>query len=53
MMACRVMAPKDGIVLYAKQWNGMKLRVGDNIDIWRPAIATLPDMTIPLYETYV
>ena len=47
------MAPKDGIVLYAKQWNGMKLRVGDNVDIWRPAIATLPDMTIPLSETYV
>ncbi len=53
MIACRVVAPKDGIVLYAKRWNGIKLRVGDNIDIWRPAIATLPDMSIPLSETYV
>lgn len=53
MMACRVMAPKDGIVLYAKRWNGIKLRVGDNVDIWRPAIVTLPDMAIPLSETYV
>ena len=53
MAACRVMAPKNGIVLYAKQWNGVKLRVGDNINIWRPAIATLPDMSVLVSETYV
>lgn len=53
MMACRVTAPKDGIVLYAKKWNGTKLRVGDNIDLWRPAIATLPDMSVLVSETYV
>ena len=53
MGACRVTAPKDGIVLYAKRWNGTKLRVGDNIDIWRPAIATLPDMSVLVSETYV
>ena len=53
MMACRVMAPKDGIVLYAKRWNGIKLQVGDNVDIWRPAIATLPDMSVLVSETYV
>jgi multidrug efflux pump subunit AcrA (membrane-fusion protein) len=53
MMACRVTAPKDGIVLYAKRWNGTKLQVGDNVDIWRPAIATLPDMSVLVSETYV
>lgn len=53
MAACRVTAPKDGIVLYAKSWNGMKLRVGDNIDIWRPAIVTLPDMSVLVSETYI
>ena len=51
--ACRVKAPKDGIVLYAKQWNGNKIRVGDNINLWRPAIATLPDMSVLVSETYV
>lgn len=53
MVACRVTAPKDGIVLYAKRWNGTKLQVGDNVDIWRPAIATLPDMSVLVSETYV
>ncbi len=53
MIACRVKAPKDGIVLYAKQWNGSKIRVGDNINLWRPAIATLPDMSVLVSETYV
>jgi len=53
LIACRITAPKDGIVMYAKQWNGSKLRVGDNINIWRPAIATLPDMSVLVSETYV
>lgn len=53
MIACRVTAPKNGIVLYAKQWNGSKIRVGDNINLWRPAIATLPDMSVLVSETYV
>lgn len=53
LIACRITAPKDGIIMYAKQWNGSKLRVGDNINIWRPAIATLPDMSVLVSETYV
>lgn len=53
LIACRITAPRDGIVMYAKQWNGSKLRVGDNISIWRPAIATLPDMSVLVSETYV
>ncbi len=53
LISCRITAPRDGIVMYAKQWNGSKLRVGDNISIWRPAIATLPDMSVLVSETYV
>lgn len=53
MMACRVKAPKNGMVMYAKLWGGRKLRVGDEVSMWNPAIATLPDMSVLVSETYV
>ncbi len=53
LKACRVKAPKDGMVMYAKLWGGRKLRVGDQINRWMPTIATLPDMSVLVSETYV
>ena len=53
IIACRVTAPKDGMVMYAKLWGGRKLRVGDMISPWMPTIATLPDMSVLVSETYV
>ncbi len=53
VMLCRVKAPKDGMVMYAKLWGGRKLRVGDEVSIWSPAIATLPDMSVLVSETYI
>ena len=53
LMACRVKAPKNGMVMYAKLWGGRKLRVGDVINRWMPTIATLPDMSVLVSETYV
>lgn len=53
LKACRVTAPKSGMVMYAKLWGGRKLRVGDEISPWMPTIATLPDMSILVSETYV
>ncbi|MCY1722420.1 efflux RND transporter periplasmic adaptor subunit [Prolixibacteraceae bacterium Z1-6] len=53
LMECRVKAPKDGMVMYAKFWGGRKLRIGDEVSIWNPAIATLPDMSVLISETYV
>lgn len=53
MAATRVKAPKEGMVMYAKQWNGQKLKVGDNVNIWMPTIATLPDMSVLVSETYI
>jgi multidrug efflux pump subunit AcrA (membrane-fusion protein) len=49
----RVSAPKEGMIMYSKQWNGRKVRAGDNISIWMPAIATLPDMSQPVSEAYI
>ena len=53
MIACRVTAPKDGMVMYAKLWGGRKIRVGDDISFFNPVIATLPDMSVLVSETYV
>jgi multidrug efflux pump subunit AcrA (membrane-fusion protein) len=53
LKACRVTAPKEGMVMYAKLWGGRKLRVGDEINPWMPTIATLPDMSVLVSETYV
>lgn len=53
LMACRVTAPKDGMVMYAKLWGGRKLRIGDEVSIFNPVIATLPDMSVLVSETYV
>ncbi|HKL31032.1 MAG TPA: HlyD family efflux transporter periplasmic adaptor subunit [Tangfeifania sp.] len=53
MVACRVTAPKDGMVMYAKLWGGRKIRVGDDISFFNPVIATLPDMSVLVSETYV
>ncbi len=51
--ATRVTAPKDGMIMYAKLWGGRKLRVGDQISLWMPTIATLPDMSVLVSETYI
>ena len=53
LMQCRIRAPKDGMVMYAKLWGGRKLRVGDQVSRWNPKIATLPDMSVLISETYV
>ena len=53
LRACRVKAPKSGMVMYAKLWGGRKLKIGDQVSRWNPAIATLPDMSVLVSETYV
>lgn len=53
LMSCRVKAPRDGMIMYAKLWGGRKLRIGDEVSLWNPAIATLPDMSVLVSETYV
>ncbi len=53
VVATRVTAPKDGMIMYAKLWGGRKLRVGDQISLWMPTIATLPDMSVLVSETYI
>jgi multidrug efflux pump subunit AcrA (membrane-fusion protein) len=51
--ATRVTSPRDGMVMYVKRWGGRKLRIGDDISMYMPDIATLPDMSQPVSEAYV
>ena len=41
------------MVIYARLWGGRKLRIGDDISPWHPTIATLPDLSVLISDTYV
>jgi multidrug efflux pump subunit AcrA (membrane-fusion protein) len=51
--AATITAPQDGMVMYARTRGGRKIRVGDNVSQWNPAIASLPDLSTLISETYV
>lgn len=48
-----IMAPADGMVIYAREWNGRKKVVGSTINPWDPTVATLPDLRTMESITYV
>jgi len=48
-----IKAPKSGMVIYAKDRFGIKIQVGSLLTPWSPIIATLPDMTKMISETYI
>ncbi|MEO1518067.1 MAG: efflux RND transporter periplasmic adaptor subunit [Bacteroidota bacterium] len=47
-----IKAPKDGMVIYARSWNG-KVGPGSQISTWNPVVAELPDMSDMVSKTYV
>jgi len=48
-----IKAPQAGMVIYAKTWNGDKIKTGSMISPWRPIVAKLPDLTHMIIKTYV
>jgi len=48
-----IKAPKSGMVIYAKDRFGIKIQIGSVLTPWSPIIATLPDMTKMISETYI
>ncbi|HEY5510732.1 MAG TPA: HlyD family efflux transporter periplasmic adaptor subunit [Prolixibacteraceae bacterium] len=48
-----IKAPKQGMVIYARDRFGIKIQIGSILTPWSPIIATLPDMTRMISETYV
>jgi len=53
LIATRILAPGDGMIIFARNWDGHKTKIGDYVDLWDPAIATLPDLSSLVSETYV
>lgn len=53
LAATAITAPENGIVIYARtRWN-RKIRVGEEVGPSRPVIATLPDLSVLISETYI
>ncbi len=48
-----IKTPEDGIVMFAKDWSGKTYGKDSEVNIWRPLIATLPDMSVVISETYI
>jgi hypothetical protein len=48
-----VVAPKDGMVIYQREWNGKKKGVGSSVSPWDATVATLPDLSTMISKTYV
>jgi HlyD family secretion protein len=48
-----IYAPKAGMLIYAKDRFGQKIRIGATVSRWMPIIATLPDLSQMISVTYV
>ena len=48
-----IQAPKDGMVIYEKNWNGQKKTVGSQIELWNASVASLPDLSQMEVLTYI
>ncbi len=48
-----IMAPREGMVIYRRNWDGSKVTVGSQISTWDNTVATLPDFSIMMSRTFV
>jgi hypothetical protein len=48
-----IRAPQSGMVIYRRERNNQKRRVGSSINAWDNVVATLPDLSTMLSRTYV
>src|SRR6266540_3200388 len=53
MAGFTIRAPRPGMVIYVKEWNGRKRTAGSQVNAWEPGVATLPDLTQMESVTYV
>jgi RND family efflux transporter MFP subunit len=53
MVEFTIRAPADGMVVYAREWNGKKKVVGSTVNAWDPTVATLPDLREMESITYI
>jgi len=48
-----ILAPKSGMVIYRRSWDGQKQGIGSTFSVWDPVVAELPDLTTMISKTYV
>jgi len=48
-----VYAPKTGMVIYKRSWDGQKQGIGSTVNVWDPVVAELPNLTEMKSRTYV
>jgi len=48
-----VRAPKSGMLIYRRNWDGKKMGVGAQVSTWDNTVATLPDLSRMNSKTYV
>ncbi len=48
-----IKAPKSGVLIYSRNWDGKKIVVGSRINAWNPIVAELPNLTQMKSRTYV
>lgn len=53
IQSTRITTPEDGIVMPGTNWDGTKYSKDEEISSYRPLLATLPDMSAVISETYI
>ncbi|KAF0203047.1 MAG: efflux transporter rnd family mfp [Bacteroidetes bacterium] len=48
-----VTAPKPGMLIYKRNWDGSKMGIGATMSSWENVVATLPNLTEMMSKTYV
>lgn len=48
-----ILAPQEGMIVYAREWNGKKVTVGSQVSAFNPVVAELPDMRVMESVTYI
>jgi HlyD family secretion protein len=48
-----IYAPKKGMVIYKRDWDGKKVTAGSTMSVWENIVATLPNLSIMISKTYV
>jgi multidrug efflux pump subunit AcrA (membrane-fusion protein) len=48
-----IFAPKSGMVIYRRGWDGQKQGIGAQISVWDPVVAELPNLKEMKSKTYV
>jgi multidrug efflux pump subunit AcrA (membrane-fusion protein) len=48
-----IYAPKSGMVIYKRGWDGQKQGIGSQVSVWDPVVAELPNLREMKSKTYV